>query len=137
MPRLAHIAGSFVIVLVAYWAYALVAVPLIEPPAAVADTHNGPGGRTVRMPSATAKAKEWAALFPDGAWQRKDPKVLEIDQIKLLMEDYQNLGNGRLRVHPCTIIFTPEGADDPVERNRRSIVLEDARRGDVPVRPGV
>ena len=58
-------------------------------------------------------------------WQRNDPKVLESDQIKLLMEDYQNLGNGRLHVHPCTIIFTPEGSDDPVERNRRSIVLED------------
>ena len=31
MQRLIHIAGSLGIVLVTYWAYALVAVPLIEP----------------------------------------------------------------------------------------------------------
>ena len=33
MPRVLRIAVSFAIVLVAYWAYALVAVPLIEPQA--------------------------------------------------------------------------------------------------------
>ena len=31
MPRVFRIAGSFAIVMVAYWAYALVAVPWIEP----------------------------------------------------------------------------------------------------------
>ena len=31
MQRLARIAGSFAIVLVAYWVYAHTAVPLIEP----------------------------------------------------------------------------------------------------------
>ena len=31
MPRLAHIAGAFVVVCATYWTYALLAVPLIEP----------------------------------------------------------------------------------------------------------
>ena len=31
MPRIIRIAGSFAIVVVAYWAYALLAVPWIEP----------------------------------------------------------------------------------------------------------
>ena len=58
------------------------------------------------------------------AWELKDPKLLESDQIKLLMEDYTNLGNGRMQIHPCTILFTPEGPDDPTDRNHRTIVLQ-------------
>ena len=32
MPRVTRIAGSFAIVVIVYWAYALLAVPWIEPP---------------------------------------------------------------------------------------------------------
>ncbi len=42
MPRLAHVAATFAIVLMAYWAYAVVAVPLIEPAAEPMATHVGP-----------------------------------------------------------------------------------------------
>ncbi len=67
---------------------------------------------------------EWRDLFPRDAWEVKDPKVLESDQFKVLMQDYQNLGGGRVRINPCTIIYTPAGPDDRADRIARAIVLE-------------
>jgi lipopolysaccharide export system protein LptA len=126
MYRLLRIAGSFAIVLVAYWAYALVAVPLIEPSA---DPHQ------VRQISEEDRARaqgridagiaELRDLFDLGAWELKSPKILESQQIKLLMQDYRNLGDGRVEIHPCTMIFTPEGSfNDQRQQRRQAVVLE-------------
>ena len=121
MPRFAHIAGSFVVVFATYWTYALLAVPLIEPsaPPAAPDSK-----KSIPDPSPKVAVDDWRELFGPDAWEVKDPKVLENDQIKLLMQDYQNLGDGRVRIYPCTIIYTPPGPDDRADRNRRAIVLE-------------
>ena len=126
MPRVLRIAGSFAIVLVAYWAYALVAVPLIEPPA------DPSRDRTIsEAERAAARARidpgiaELAGLFPPGAWELKSPKILESEQGKLLMQDYRNRGDGRVEIHPCTMILTPDGpADDEAQRKRRPVILE-------------
>ena len=95
MPRLAHVAATFAIVLMAYWAYAVVAVPLIEPAAEPIARRVGPDPR----PSESAKTlRRWEALFPPGAWELKDPKVLTMDQVQLVFQEYQNLGHGRVRI---------------------------------------
>jgi lipopolysaccharide export system protein LptA len=125
MPRVAHIAASFAIVLMAYWAYALVAVPWIEPAADPGPSRSS--STPTAMPLQDQRGKEWAALFPPGAWERKDPEVLTIDQAQLLMptmQNYESKGNGRVQIRPCTIIFTPEGIEDPAERIARSVVME-------------
>ena len=130
MQRALRIAGSFVIVLVAYWAYALVAVPLIEPPA---DPRRYPEGtqpvseaeRAAAQGRIEAGIAELEGVFPPGAWELSSPKILQSDQIKLLMQDYRNLGGGRVEIRPCTIIFTPDGpADDETQRKRRAVILE-------------
>jgi len=131
MPRLFRIGGSFAIVLVVYWAYALLAVPLIEPPAdPKRDGEMAGWDPDLSKPSA-ARVRELAGLFPRDAWELKNPKILESERLKLLMQSYRNLGDGRVEITPCTLIFLPERpADDPAERHRRSVVLE-ARQGAV------
>ena len=124
MPRLAHIAASFAIVLMAYWAYALVAVPLIEPAAE-------PGApRDRRRPRGTCRREDRAEqvggpLFPPGAWELKDPKVLTIDQVQL-----SDAGATRARAtagctsSPLRSSSPPTAPKSPADAIARSIVLE-------------
>jgi hypothetical protein len=125
MGRLPRAAASFFIVLGLYWAYALAAVPLIEPRAAkrvddAADTYDS----TVAA-SQERRLRELEGLFPPGSWQLTNPKILETGQIKVLLQHYRNLGDGRIEFCPCSMIQMPEGAsaDDPQQR-RRAIVLD-------------
>jgi len=126
MPRVLRIAGSLAIMLVAYGAYALLAVPFIEP---AADP-----GRAQKM---SALEKEAARrqldlrvaalrpLFPPDAWELKNPKILESENVKLLMQNYRNLGGGRVELYPCTVIFNPNPAvTDPQQGNGQAVVLQ-------------
>ncbi len=126
MPRVLRSAGSFAIVLVAYWTYALVAVPLIEPPAELRrDKPLTEQDRQQGSHLLDDRLAELRELFPPGSWVLKDPKILESDQVKLVMQDYRNLGDGRVEIRPCTIIFSPDGpADDEAQRRRRAVILE-------------
>lgn len=128
MARLIRIGGSFAIVLVTYWAYALVAVPLIEPSAA---RHRAevPSEEELGRLAEQSKArwrKELEGLFPPGAWELDDPTIVEIDEARLLLKDYSRPKDGRtVQIDKCTAIFTPHrpGAT-PDERRRGSIILE-------------
>ncbi len=127
MARLIRIGGSFAIVLVAYWAYALVAVPLIEPSAhrrAAPDSEAFPASAAGR--SKERWGRELRGLFPPGSWELENPTILEMDRVKLLMKGYERLESGkRVSIRPCTMIFTPDrAAETPEEHWRRSIVLE-------------
>ena len=128
MPRITRIAGSFAIVVIAYWAYALLAVPWIEPPA---DPHRSDG----RLPRASATAagelvdmrlEQLEGLFPPGRLgTRRTQRFSKSDRAKLLFERYKNFPDGRVEIHPCTIVFAYEGpAEDEAQRRRQSIILE-------------
>ena len=128
MAHILRIGGSFAIVLVSYWAYALVAVPLIEPPA---DPHRSDSGSATgpgQWSQGTFQRwrEELEGLFPPGSWELENPKILESDQVKLLLQDYRIIGDGRkVKIFPCTVIFTPDGATAPAEqRKRRAVILE-------------
>lgn len=124
MHRFRRIAGSFVIVLIAYWAYALLIVRWIEP--SVQSAHGGPV--PVSLPEGDLlgeQLKPLQKLFSSDAWELKNPKILESDRATLLLREYRNLGNGWVEITPCTIIFPYEGpADNEEQRLRQSIVLE-------------
>ncbi|MDZ7619931.1 MAG: hypothetical protein U1E05_23265, partial [Patescibacteria group bacterium] len=126
MPRITRIAVSFFAVATAYWLYALIAVPFIEPTtsrraegsAEFSDRRNGASRLDQRLASL-------AELFPADSWVLKNPKILESDQFQLLTQDYRNRGDGRLELRPCAIVVTPEGpAETEQQRRRRAIVLE-------------
>ena len=127
MARFARIGGSFLVVLVAYWSYALTIVPLVEPPANRYEAENLSREELKRRAQGTQQRwqRELDGLFPPGAWELDDPMILESDQFKLLLKGYKNLGGGQVEICPCTMIFTPnEPANDLVMRKRRSIVLK-------------
>ncbi|MGD0896927.1 MAG: hypothetical protein ABR915_03765 [Thermoguttaceae bacterium] len=122
-PRIVHSAASLVIVLVAYWTYSLLAVPLIEPPAGPRTEHPEGDGPGPGPPPSLAKDLE--KLFPPGSWELQEPKALASDQAILLIEKYDNLGDGWVDLFPLAVLFLP---DDPnmelSERIQRATVLE-------------
>ena len=124
MTRLVPAAVSFAVVLVAYWAYALVAVPLIEP-----EIEGGRLARPSPLPGdgadlADKRLQRFRNLFPADSWIHKAPKILESDRVVLLTQDYRNLGDGRIEIRPCTMIFIPAEADNDADKLRESVILE-------------
>jgi hypothetical protein len=109
MHRVIHIAASFAIVLTAYFAYSLIAVPLIEPTGPLGNFDGG-NDTPVGFQSSLRQA-QFAEIFPPGAWEH-DAKVLQSDQFKLLVQKYENQGDGIMKITPCTMIFTPGDPDD-------------------------
>ena len=69
--------------------------------------------------------KQLEGLFPPGTLDPKKTKVLENDKVVLLLNDYKNLGDGRVELHPCTMVFLWDGpAEDEAQRMRQSVILE-------------
>lgn len=125
MSRTTRIAGSFAIVVIVYWAYALLAVPWIEP----SDSSRGnqeitDDDRAKGTQYANMRLRQLDGLFPPGAWELKNPKILESDRAKVLFQDYRNFPDGRVELHPCTIIFASDALGDEAQRRRQSIILE-------------
>jgi hypothetical protein len=117
---------SLVGVLVAYWAYALVAVPLIEP-GARRQSGDGPTqqARAEAGREPASRLAMLAPLFPPGCPLLAHAKMLDSDQVKLLLVNYTNFGDGRVSIEPCVMIYTPENPDlSPEERIRQAVVLE-------------
>jgi hypothetical protein len=113
---------GFGAVVVAYWIYALVAVPLIEPRA---DRPDGDESSIEEGPHASdGRVDELRELFRPGSWQLKNPKILESGSSLVLFQGYHNFGNGRLEITPCTVIHRPGDAASAEERRRRCVVLD-------------
>ena len=130
MPRLIRIGSSFLIVLAAYWVYAIAAVPIIEPPAdpkakdsiSEEDFASGQSARGNRL-------KDLQGMFPPGDWRLDSPKILENDEVKLLFQKYTNLGDGKVKISPCTIIFTPPSENSRGPKSKRRRIILDAPDG--------
>jgi hypothetical protein len=119
-PRLRRTATSFGAVFLAFCAYRLVVAPWIDPSFVLEES---------RVHGADAPAREiepadYRQLFPEGAWERNDPIVLENGGIKLLMEDYQTLEGGRIGLEKCTMLFFPEGDYQPTADHQRIVILQ-------------
>ena len=81
MPRITRIAGSFVVVVIAYWAYALTIVRWIEPPADLQATEEiSAANREAASQLVDHRLRSLEGLFPAGAWELRNPKILEIDR---------------------------------------------------------
>jgi len=119
--RTVHIGASFAIVLVAYWTYALLAVPWIEPqpkdPKILAD---------VTRPRTLPQTDDLRPLFKADSWQLHESKIINNNgQGMLLWQKYVTRDNGWVDLMPLTVIFMPdETATDPVERWRHAVVME-------------
>jgi lipopolysaccharide export system protein LptA len=128
MQRVIRIAGSLAIVVIAYWAYALLVVRWIEPSV---DPNNAQsiteGQRNAGIKLVEKQLEQLQGLFSPDAWELKNPKIFEsaTNNAKLLLESYQNLGNGQVSIPRCTIVFGPPGpVADEAQRRRQSVILE-------------
>lgn len=131
MALLAHfsrIGGSFLIVVIAYWLYALVAVPLIEPEAPehlsnIVTDEQIELARIMQL----QQVRDLGMWFSPDDWEIKEAKsnmTLETPQGKLLLRRYHNLPDGSVKIEPCSMIFVPEGTlESEQDRKRRAIVL--------------
>lgn len=121
-PRTIHAGTSFAIVLVAYWTYALLAVPMIEPPAV---RRPDEPVTVTGDPTPPPDEKALALLFPPGSWQLQTREILKSDQCWILYEKYKTLEDNWLELTPLTMLFfSDDPALDPTERVRRAVVLE-------------
>jgi len=118
------------VVIAAYGAYSLLAVPWIEPQAVRHDAQAASDAdRAQASGLVEAQRAVLGSWFDEGAWELTSPKILETSQGKLLLKNYQRLPdpkyqNRYLKMEPCSIVFLPEGEfDSEAERNRRAIVL--------------
>jgi len=126
MPRVLRIAGSFAVVLTVFWTYKLVAVPWIEPPADPrANQKLSEEAKEAAENRLQRQVATLEGMFPDGAWELKEPKILESDRLKLLFQNYTDLGDGRVELRPCTMIFMPDDSvGDEAQRRRQAVILE-------------
>ncbi|MCH8921751.1 MAG: hypothetical protein IIA67_01240 [Planctomycetes bacterium] len=119
LSRFTPAAVSFVVLLTTYWMYALLAVPWIEPmaerPALIA-------GPVPNVEPSGLREGPLGALFLEDSWELDNPKILESSQAMLLLQEYQMLPDGRVRLTPFTMIFYAGGEEDAA--GRRPIVLQ-------------
>jgi hypothetical protein len=128
VQRITRTATSLAIVVVAYWAYVLLAVPWIEPPAV---RPPDPGNLQPDQPAApnlrNEQAKWLKDFFPPGAWELCDPIILESGRAKLLLQKYSVVVEDRrcVDLDHCTIVIPYEGAaDSEAQRHRQTVILE-------------
>lgn len=129
MSRVTRIAGSFAIVAVVYWLYAMLLVPWIEP---AADARRSEAGSAIDRTSldelVKAQVRQIESLFPPDAWELQSPIIFNLDddnRAKLLLKTYENRPDGCVEIRPCTIILGYDGpAKDEDERRRQSVILE-------------
>ncbi len=125
MPvRLRQTVSSFVAVVACYWLYALLAVPLIEPSAEALDARRSTSEERQAASDIPAQIRRrLSVLFPSGHWALDHPKFFKSRHGMLVMQDYQQLDDHRLKLEKCVMIFfrQPVGGDDvPAD----SVVLE-------------
>lgn len=115
-------------VLAAFGTYRVLAVPLIEP---AAKRFHGSGdnfGGIDLEKFRERQAAEMQSLFPEGAWELKNPKIIETSRGKLLFETYKNIGDGVIEMQPFTMVFYPSDSEmSREERARRAVVIETER----------
>lgn len=132
MVRMRRAAISLALVIAAFTAYRVIAVPLIEPGIenqvqAALDESRVDRARN----SAAEERRELASWFNPGDWELTSAKVIDTPRGRLLLNNYQNLGDGRIKIRPCTIIFLPEGKFENAEERRRRAVIVQAPDGAV------
>jgi lipopolysaccharide export system protein LptA len=124
--RLTRIVASFAAVIVAYWTYALIAVPVIEPPAQARKRIELTKKEHEMATNAGDRHKKlFAQYFQPGDWELEgNPKVLESSQAKLLIQEYHNLPDGRVKLQPCTIIFFPNAGRKQADGEEQVIIMK-------------
>lgn len=104
LTRLRRTILSLLGVFLAYGLYAVCVVPFVEPHPSenlVAEESPTDASSTAADPY----VRELTPLFPEGSWELNHPKVLRSNQATILLQEFDQLDDGRLHVRPCTIVL--------------------------------
>ncbi|HTN75309.1 MAG TPA: hypothetical protein VL096_08685 [Pirellulaceae bacterium] len=128
--HLQRYASAMAIVLIAFSAYALLAVPRIEPSVKLRTQEDtfSPGEATSHVMDRHRKKVEH--IFPAGSWQLQSPKVLETEHGTLVFKDYKPLADGRMELKPVTLIVY-SGQKSPAGKASARPIIMDAPEGAV------
>ena len=91
-------------VVLAYGVYLLCVVPFVEPKEAESRRASSSSSGT-SFAAADQYLRELASLFPEGSWELDQPKILRSEQATILLQEFEEVEGGRLRIRPCTIVF--------------------------------
>jgi hypothetical protein len=121
--RLGRTLRVFLIALASTGLYRLTMVPLIEYSAAahVALEPTPEEAAAIRA-RAAGRLVGLGEIFPEGAWERDEPIVLESSRMRLLFKEYHSLPDGRVNLVPCTLVLLPEPAAQGEPPGRTMVV---------------
>jgi hypothetical protein len=126
LPRLFRSLIAFAAVVVAYQAYAIVAVPLLEPPLSA---RPGPRATDDQRALAARSVSKYQRLlshyFPPDHWsQLRPPMVLGNWPALLAIDGYTRHDDGRVDINQFALLVFPTPIEGDAEPPRDAIVLE-------------
>ncbi|QDU91553.1 OstA-like protein [Pirellulimonas nuda] len=125
LARIARTLIAFVVLVAAYYAYARLAAPWIEPKVDVYVSQNsfdeapkegGALGRYQTMLARYFKSGHWALVGK--------PKVIRVDRVMLVLDDYEPRDDGRLTLTKFIAVFFPDSYADGQPPPGDAVVLE-------------
>jgi hypothetical protein len=94
-----------------YFVYAWTLGPMFAPKIAQNDRVSSDSYRIVDA-VLEENRQELTGLFAEGSWQLNSPNVIDTDYGKLLLQEYETIGDDKLKLVPCTLVIFPKGRGD-------------------------
>lgn len=133
MQKLATIKRSLTvlaIVVASYGAYALVAVPLIEPTIELEESLAATDEEKELGRNRPSKQhEELRAWFSERDWELTSRKMFAINRGILLFKEYTNGPDGTVTFKPCTVVMLADRKGKSLEEWRRAAIIMQAPEG--------
>lgn len=123
MALTGQVASSFVAVVLVYWVYWFVAVPLIEP--SLEERVTTPvTEEEIReaQQKVSSRQRDVAQYFGEGCWELDSPAVWQSDQTRLLFKTLTPKPDGSVELMPCTVLFFPK-AGAAAQQSTKPIIM--------------
>jgi hypothetical protein len=129
MQRVVLTLASILTMWGAYGLYELTVVAQVEPTVTLpgkvdpeSDPANLLAGELDPVEKLRGRLKRW---FPYDAWEvNQASKILETSQGILVLQHYENRTDGTVRLWPCSMVFLPDGQDDPPDGKQQPVILQ-------------
>ena len=106
---------SFLIVLVVYGIYAVLAAPWVEPRIEARAPDPNPDPDSFRRDHVLEK---YTKYLPAGSWELNSPRVLRTQGAIVLWQRNETLPDGSLELTPCTVIYDSAAKEESQHENR-------------------